>query len=396
MSVMLEALRKAERRARGDTVDAAAGSGATATGAPDSGRATEFALEPIPAEATPDSAAAVPPTSRATRARAANEQLASAGSAAQAPRERRFGLPWLYALGLIGLIAASAGLHLWNELRPRAALQSVPPARPSVEKIAAAPAPAPEVAVIPGLPAAPLPPATGWSRSVPRVAPPTAAGTPAAPVKATAAQSAAPRQAQAAGRSEAGHASRIHVQVRSGYAAFAAGDLDLAHAAYEQVLREEPSNRDAVLGMAALDIHAGRLESAATRYAALLRAAPDDPEALAGLLGLRAAKADPLQTESRLKTALASHPDAASLHFTLGNQLARQGRWAEAQQAYSRADAHDREHPDLAFNLAVSLDRLHRSDEAIEHYARALRLAQRRAAAFSPETVRLRLQQLQR
>lgn len=217
-----------------------------------------------------------------------------------------------------------------------------------------------------------------------------------APVKVSAAEPAAPRSAPAPRRLEARQGSRIHPQVQSGYAAFTAGEFDLARSAYERALREEPANRDAVLGMAALDVHAGRLDSAEAYYEALLRAAPNDPDALSGLLGLRAEKVDPLQTESRLKTLLATHPDAAMLHFALGNQLARQGRWAEAQQAYFRADAHDRGNPDFAFNLAVSLDRLRRADEAIEHYARALQLAERRAAAFSPAAVRQRLQQLKR
>ena len=75
-----------------------------------------------------------------------------------------------------------------------------------------------------------------------------------------------------------------------------------------------------------------------------------------------AAQVDPLAAESRLKTMLAAQPEASFLHFTLGNQYAAQGRWAEAQQAYFKAFASDPEHPDFAFNLAVSLDQMHQTE----------------------------------
>jgi len=44
---------------------------------------------------------------------------------------------------------------------------------------------------------------------------------------------------------------------------------------------------------------------------------------------------------------IAAQPDASFLNFTLGNQYAAQGRWAEAQQAYFRAYSGDPEHPIL-------------------------------------------------
>lgn len=392
---MLEALRKAEKRARGDTRQDAAGSAASAADAADARRETELALEPVHAAAPPEPPAEPAPR-RASGVSAANEQLASTDSSAPGLRERYPLSLRLGGLAVLGLIGATAGLHFWGELRTGAAAARARPALPAADRTVAVPAPMPEVSAIPGLPEAQAPRVSPSLEPAPPARPSMAAQAAKAPVKVSAAEPAAPRSAPAPRRLEARQGSRIHPQVQSGYAAFTAGEFDLARSAYERALREEPANRDAVLGMAALDVHAGRLDSAEAHYEALLRAAPNDPDALSGLLGLRAEKVDPLQTESRLKTLLATHPDAAMLHFALGNQLARQGRWAEAQQAYFRADAHDRGNPDFAFNLAVSLDRLRRADEAIEHYARALQLAERRAAAFSPAAVRQRLQQLKR
>jgi len=84
------------------------------------------------------------------------------------------------------------------------------------------------------------------------------------------------------------------------------------------------------------------------------------------------------------------------LYFTLGNQYAQQGRWAEAQQAYFKAFATDPDNADYAFNLAVSLDQLHQPALALEYYRRALALAEKRSASFAPEVARTRVQQLSR
>ncbi|MGH8673371.1 MAG: tetratricopeptide repeat protein, partial [Burkholderiales bacterium] len=84
------------------------------------------------------------------------------------------------------------------------------------------------------------------------------------------------------------------------------------------------------------------------------------------------------------------------LYFTLGNQYARQGRWAEAQLAFSKAHAADAGNPDFAFNLAVSFDHLRQPAAALEHYRRALELAETRAAHFALEPARQRVEQLSR
>jgi tetratricopeptide (TPR) repeat protein len=188
----------------------------------------------------------------------------------------------------------------------------------------------------------------------------------------------------------------IHPRVQSGYTAYQAGDHATASADYEQALREDAANRDALLGLAALETRAQRYEQAEARYRRVLQADPRDPYAHAGLLALRAERVDPVQAESRIKTMLAVDAEASVLHFTLGNQYARQARWAEAQGAYSKAHAADAANPDYAFNLAVSLDQLRQPAAALEHYRRALELAGARTSHFAPEAARQRVQQLSR
>ena len=189
---------------------------------------------------------------------------------------------------------------------------------------------------------------------------------------------------------------QIHPQVSAGYAAYQGGDLARARTEYQQVLREEPANRDALLGLAAVEMRAQRYELADGYYARLLQIDPRDSHAQVGMLALRGQQLDPVAVESRLKSMLATNREANVLYFTLGNQLAQQGRWSEAQQAYFKAFAADPDNPDFAFNLAVSLDQLHQPRQALDYYRRALALAEKRSASFSADAARTRVQQLSR
>jgi tetratricopeptide (TPR) repeat protein len=189
-------------------------------------------------------------------------------------------------------------------------------------------------------------------------------------------------------------APQVDPKVASGYAAYLAGDLATARADYQAALRDDGGNRDALLGIAATDVRAGRYEIAEAAYLRLLQADPTDSHAQAGLIALRASRLDPLATESRVKSLLAADPGANVLHFTLGNQLAQQGRWAEAQQEYFKAMAADPDNADFAYNLAVSLDHLRQSRPALEYYRRAIALAEKRGASFDIAAARARAAQL--
>ena len=189
---------------------------------------------------------------------------------------------------------------------------------------------------------------------------------------------------------------QIHPQVASGYLAYQAGDLPKARAEYQQVLREEPANRDALLGLAAVEMRGQRYDLSDSLYQRVLQINPRDAHAQAGMVALRGQQLDPVQVESRVKSLIAADRNSSVLQFTLGNQYAQQGRWAEAQQAYFKAFATDPDNADFAFNLAVSLDQLHQQTLALEYYRKALVLAEKRSASFPPESARTRVQQLSR
>ncbi|HEY6239626.1 MAG TPA: tetratricopeptide repeat protein [Burkholderiales bacterium] len=185
----------------------------------------------------------------------------------------------------------------------------------------------------------------------------------------------------------------VDPQVEQAYQALQRNDLAAARDGYQRALAREPTNRDALLGLAAIDVRGGQLEAAEARYLKVLEMDPRDSSAVANLITLRG-QLDPLASESRLKTLIATQPEAEHLHFALGNQYAQQSRWSEAQAAYFKAYSVDPENADYTFNLAVSLDHLHQTKPALEYYRRALMLADRRAATFSPAQARMRVQEL--
>jgi tetratricopeptide (TPR) repeat protein len=320
-------------------------------------------------------------------------------------REPNPRLPFFLVVGALGAFAVGTVVYFWIQLNPPAQLVNTSPPPPPAAEIAVAaatstpagPAAAagPVQAVIPGLPG---------GTSAPRAsAAPTASAKPATP--AVPRDAPAPRIAPVTRRDTAPEgatlatsrpAPQVHARVASAYTAYQGGNLEVARGDYQQALREEPANRDALLGLAAVETRAQRYEIAADVYGRLLQADPRDPHAHAGLLALRGQGADPVAVESRLKTLLAADPEAGVLHFALGNHYSQQRRWADAQQSYFRAAASDPENPDYAYNLAVSLEHLHQPGPALDYYRRALSLAQKRNASFDASAVRERALQLAR
>ncbi|GJI97128.1 hypothetical protein RugamoR57_38460 [Duganella caerulea] len=180
--------------------------------------------------------------------------------------------------------------------------------------------------------------------------------------------------------------------LENGYQALNSGDLAQAQQQYEAALRDSPTSRDALLGLATLAARKGQGEQAAGYYLRLLELDPNDATAVAGLVGVR--QGDAAQSEARLRAILGTNPDAGPVLFALGNLQAQQGRWPDAQQAYFRAYTAMPDNPDYAYNLAIGLDRLNQPKLALKYYQRALALAQDRAAAFDRNALRARMHEL--
>ena len=183
---------------------------------------------------------------------------------------------------------------------------------------------------------------------------------------------------------------QVHPRLARAYDSWRSGNLVDAQRDYEGVLRSDPNNRNALLGLGAIAVRHGQWDEASQRYTQLLRLNPKDSVAQAGLIAVHE-NVDPLRAESQIKLLLREEPEAPHLHFTLGNTFADQGRWREAQAAYFDAYRLDSENSDYAYNVAVSLDQLGKGQAAAEYYRRALELAASNGAAFDQPSVRDRL-----
>lgn len=177
------------------------------------------------------------------------------------------------------------------------------------------------------------------------------------------------------------------------YEAYVAGELEAARQLYLKQLQIDPTSKDVLLGLAAIATRTQLPVQAKQYYQKILEIDPHDALAVSGLAGLGWMN-DSSQTESRIKTLLAQQPDAASLHFMLGNHYTGQSRWTEAQQSYFRAFSIEPVNADYAFNLAVSLDHLGQVRLAREYYGKALKLSGSVPASFDKEQASKRLDEL--
>jgi len=373
-------------------------------------------------EAPPRTAAESPAAQRATARKPFEAKV----------REPNPRLPFYITMGVLGMVCIGTVIYFWMQLssppsiyvknpRPPAGEQQVD-VQPTLPTAPASAAAAPAGA-IPGLPPAPQSPAQPQPGAQAAAAPsvPPAPASPPAPApapKVAAAPPAAPRVARPATRpprvrpaaeqpapaaapvrtavTRNSPGPRIHPLVSSGYAAYQAGDMPRARSDYEAALRDEPDNRDALLGLAAVDTQDKRYADAEALYRRVLERDPRDAHAQAALVGLRAGQVDPVSAESRLKGLIAGDTSESVLFFSLGNQFAQQGRWAEARQAYARAVAMDAENPDYAYNYAVSLEHGREPEAALAQYRRALSLGLKRTASFDPGAAESRVQALSR
>jgi len=326
--------------------------------------------------------------------------------------------PFYLTLGALALVGLGYVGYVWWQMRPKyaippAEMQARPVATPAPPAAASAPVAAPSPAdAAPSAPAQQAAAAAPARAAVPGippiqpVRPPRPRSQPASGTLASGFSALRPESAPESTGSVSPRAGEalapiainaptlsIDPLVEQAYQAFQRDDLAAARDGYQRALAREPTNRDALLGLAAIDVRSGQLNSAEARYLRLLEIDPRDNHAVASLISLRG-QLDPVAAESRLKSLIASQPESALLHFSLGNQYAQQSRWSEAQAAYFKAHSVEPENADYAFNLAVSLDQLHQGKLALEFYQRALALTDKRAASFNPAHARLRVQEL--
>ncbi len=310
--------------------------------------------------------------------------------------------------------------------QPAAATPPAAPPAPPLASLAPPDAPPPPAAATAGTapakgapgttPAIPLPSLTTAVATAASVTAQTAAavalerkGAPAPATPAATAQAAAAAPVLNAPLAPAPETPRETIKVTAGstaavinpllteaYTAFNAGNLDSSQRLYNQILRSDPGNVDALLGLGAIATQQGNSDEATRRYLKVLELDPRNAPAQAGLISLLG-RADPQAAETRIKQLIAREPAAPYLQFALGITYIDQKRWPDAQQAFFQAHQLQPDNPDYAFNLAVALEHIGQPKFALDYYRRALQLATAKGrAGFSTVTAEERIGKLEK
>ncbi|MDD5058555.1 MAG: tetratricopeptide repeat protein [Sideroxydans sp.] len=162
--------------------------------------------------------------------------------------------------------------------------------------------------------------------------------------------------------------------LKEGYVALTEGRLADAEAKYLGALAQHPHEKDVLLGLAIIAQRQKQTERALDYYQQVLSEDPNNVLAATSLFVL-SEQADPVAAEGRLKQLLEIKPSSPEPHYALGNVLARQKRWGEAQQSFSRAYSLKPDNALYAYNLAVALDHLRKPVSALSYYEKTIQLA---------------------
>jgi Flp pilus assembly protein TadD len=190
--------------------------------------------------------------------------------------------------------------------------------------------------------------------------------------------------------------SPIDRHVQAGYLALSAGNVATAQTEYLAALELDPNNVDALMGVATVAARDGNPKAAAAAYTKVLKLEPGNPDATAAITSLGANGSNSENNESRLKILIASGDGGRpALHAALAAVYAADSRWPEATQEYFTALAKDPGNPDLAFDVAASLDQNRNPGMALAYYGQALIFARQRPTQIDLHAIEQRMTQLQ-
>ncbi len=181
----------------------------------------------------------------------------------------------------------------------------------------------------------------------------------------------------------------VDADVMRGYKALGQNQFAQAREAYSQVLTSNPTQRDALLGIAYAHQALGNTDQALSTLRRLVELYPRDSDGMSALYLIGGG--DLVAEETRFKQLLERSEHPAAVHYTLGVLYYDQNRFGEAERAFSRAASLSPTQPDYAYNLALALDQLGRNREAARQYVVALNLANQTSAVFSRDLARARL-----
>ncbi|PCI70258.1 MAG: hypothetical protein COB26_04545 [Piscirickettsiaceae bacterium] len=182
----------------------------------------------------------------------------------------------------------------------------------------------------------------------------------------------------------------LSAALNKGYAALQNGRYSEATLTYQAILKKRPKQIDALLGLANIYAHNGDLLAARRQYDEALVIRPSNKIAQLGLLYTYQSDNSTKGLEL-LQNLSAKYPNNPEILVAIGHKLAKQSKWFAAQQSYFKAYSVQPSNALLAYNLAVSLDRMEKYDAASSFYNKALTLNSVSAPVVNSQQIKNRL-----
>ena len=167
------------------------------------------------------------------------------------------------------------------------------------------------------------------------------------------------------------------VQSNLGNALVREGQVEEAIVHLQKALEIDPGYAEAYNHMGSALMKKGQAGEAIAYYqkAVQLNASYADAYNNLGVAFLRNGQVD--EAIAHYRKAVAINPGSAEMQYNLGNVLAREGNWADAIECYQAALSTERDSVKAAKvrnNLGAALEKLGKSDEALEQFSQALRI----------------------
>ncbi len=159
--------------------------------------------------------------------------------------------------------------------------------------------------------------------------------------------------------------------VGAGYSALVSGAYDMSLGFYDRALREEPNSVLALLGRGAALQKMGKNEYARASYEKVLKIDPANREALSNLTVITGERS-PAEALTKLLDLEKQYPTFSPIKAQVGLTYAKMGQMPEALDYLRRATSMSPESVMYQYNLALVLDHLGRSEQAVAAYENVL------------------------
>jgi predicted O-linked N-acetylglucosamine transferase (SPINDLY family) len=178
-----------------------------------------------------------------------------------------------------------------------------------------------------------------------------------------------------------GAAALMH-KLRQAWTLHQGGRLSEAEPLYREVLRESPSNTDALHFFGLLECQRGNLAAGLASIERAIAAAPGNTGALYNHANILADSGKLAQAVAGYDRVVAMRPDHAGAWYNRGVALFHLQRHAEALESFDRALRLEPSHAEALFNRGNVLHEFARHEEALASYARVLTVRADHAGAL--------------